>query len=89
MAPYFNSLSPSMLPANNVAVCVIVKINESKLIHFPSQSGWDVFKGTISSQKQILSFNPCHAEYIKMPRPLLISSQSDYLIRVFDRNSHI
>ena len=24
-----------------------------------------------------------------MPRPLLISSQSDYLIRVFDRNTHI
>ena len=24
-----------------------------------------------------------------MPRPLLISSQSDYLIRGFDRNSHI
>ena len=33
--------------------------------------------------------NPCHAEYIKMPRPLLIASQSDYLIQVFDRNSHI
>ena len=33
--------------------------------------------------------NPCHAEYIKIPRQLLISSQSDYLIRVFVRNLHI
>ena len=28
-----------------------------------------------------ICFNPCLAEWIKMPRPLLISSQSDYLIR--------
>ena len=34
-------------------------------------------------------FNPCHAEQIKMACPLLISSDLDYLIRVFDRNSHI
>ena len=33
-------------------------------------------------------YSPCHAERIKMPRPLLISSQSNYLIQVFDRNSH-
>ena len=32
--------------------------------------------------------SPSHAEYIKMPHPFLISSQSDYLIQVFDRNSH-
>ena len=32
---------------------------------------------------------PCHAEQIKMPHPLLISTQSDYLIQFFDRNSHI
>ena len=31
--------------------------------------------------------NPCHAEYIKMPRPLLIFSQLIYLIRVVDTNS--
>ena len=31
--------------------------------------------------------NPCHAEEIKMPCPLLISSQSDYLIQIFDRKS--
>ena len=29
-------------------------------------------------------FNPCHAELIKLPRPL----QSDYLIEVVDTNSH-
>ena len=34
-----------------------------------------------------IRINPCHAEYIKMPCPLLIFSQSHYLIRVFDRNS--
>ena len=28
--------------------------------------------------------NPCHAEWINIPRPLLIFSQSDYLIQVFD-----
>ena len=34
-----------------------------------------------------VSFHPFHAE--KMPRLLLISCQWDYLIRIFDRNSHI
>ena len=38
---------------------------------------------------QKIDFNPYHAEYIKMPCLLLISSQSYYLIRIFDRNSHI
>ena len=33
--------------------------------------------------------NSCHAGQVKIPRPLLISSQSDYLIWVFDRISHI
>ena len=32
--------------------------------------------------------HPCHAEYIKMPLPLPIFSQSDYLIQVVDINSH-
>ena len=32
--------------------------------------------------------NPCHAEKIKMPQPLPIFSQSDYLIHVVDINSH-
>ena len=32
-------------------------------------------------------FNPCHSEWIKMPRPLLVFSQSDYLTHV-DTNSH-
>ena len=35
------------------------------------------------------ALNPCHAEQIMMPCPLLISSKSDHLIQVFDRNSHI
>ena len=34
------------------------------------------------------NINPCHAELIKMPCPLLIFSQSDYLIQVVDTNSH-
>ena len=34
------------------------------------------------------SFNPCPAEQIKMPRPLLIFSQSDYLIGIVALNSH-
>ena len=29
------------------------------------------------------AINPCHAEYIKKPHPLLIFSQSDYLIQSF------
>ena len=33
-------------------------------------------------------FNPCHAEYIKMAHPLLIFSQSDYLIQIVDINSN-
>ena len=32
--------------------------------------------------------NPCPAEYIKMPLPLLIFSQSDYLIKVVYINSN-
>ena len=35
-----------------------------------------------------VTFNPCHAEWIKMPRPLLNFSQSDYLIKIFDINSY-
>ena len=30
----------------------------------------------------------CRAEYIKMPSPLLIFSQSDYFIQIVDINSH-
>ena len=32
--------------------------------------------------------NPCPAELIKMPHPLLIFSQSDYLIQIIALNSH-
>ena len=32
--------------------------------------------------------NSCHAEKINMPRPLINSSQPDYLIQVVDTNSH-
>ena len=32
--------------------------------------------------------NTCPTEWIKMPRLLLIFSQSDYLIQIVDRNSH-
>ena len=32
--------------------------------------------------------NPCHTDWIKMPRPLLIVSQSDYLIQIVHTNSH-
>ena len=32
--------------------------------------------------------NPCPAEYIRMPHPLLILSQSDSLIQIVDINSH-
>ena len=45
------------------------------------------------SSKNFISFkemysNPCHGEYIKMPRPPLIFSQIDYLIQFVDTNSH-
>ena len=32
--------------------------------------------------------NPCHAESITIPRPVLIFSQSDYFIQVADTNSN-
>ena len=35
-----------------------------------------------------LKVNPCHAEEIKMPCPLLIFIQSNYLILVVDKNSN-
>ena len=35
-----------------------------------------------------LTLNLCHAEYIKIPHPFLIFSQSDYLIKIVDINSH-
>ena len=35
-----------------------------------------------------LDLNLCPAEYIKMPLPFLIFSQSDYLIQIFDINLH-
>ena len=35
-----------------------------------------------------LNFNPCPAEYIKMPRPRLIFRQSDNLIRIVAINLH-
>ena len=50
---------------------------------------WKTSKKLSQKYHQILLLYPCHAEKIKMPRPLLISSQSDYLIQVFDTNSHI
>ena len=33
-------------------------------------------------------FNPCHAEYIKMPSPLIVFGQSDNLIQVVDTKPH-
>ena len=53
------------------------------MLHLPMHSPNTDFKPIVDW------INPYHAEYIKMPHPLLISSQSDYLIQVFDRNSHI
>ena len=32
--------------------------------------------------------NPCHAEYFKMPRPILTVRQSDYMIQVVNTNSY-
>ena len=37
---------------------------------------------------QSASINPCPAEYIKMPHPFLIFSQSDYLMQIVATNSH-
>ena len=34
------------------------------------------------------AINPCHAEQIKMPRPFLIFSQSDYFIQIVYINPH-
>ena len=42
----------------------------------------------VSCESGNTTFNPCHAELIKMPRQLLIFSQSDYLIQIVDINLH-
>ena len=39
-------------------------------------------------REQSLSFNPCDAELIKMPCPLLIFSQSGNLVQIVDINSY-
>ena len=44
--------------------------------------------GVDSVDMAMANFNSCHAEYIKMSRPLLTVSQSDYLIQIIDTNSH-
>ena len=36
----------------------------------------------------VSKINPCHVELIKLPHPLLIFSQSEYLIQIVDINSH-
>ena len=36
----------------------------------------------------MININPCPAELIKMPHPLLIVSQPDSLIQIVDINSH-
>ena len=41
-----------------------------------------IFYDICSKKKIYRCVNPCHAEKIKMPHPLLISSQSDYLIQI-------
>ena len=63
----------------------------------PENSGHDLLYVVVQDkthyglQKAFSYFliNPCHAEEIKMPCPLLIFSQSHYLIQVFDTSSHI
>ena len=32
---------------------------------------------------RVIKVSPCHAKSIKMPRPLLIFGQSDFLIHIF------
>ena len=44
--------------------------------------------GPVYASGAMANINPCHAEYIRMPRPLLIFSQSDWLIQVVDINSN-
>ena len=42
-----------------------------------------IVKSNGKSIKCVRALNPCHAELIKMPRTLLIVSQSDSLIQIF------
>ena len=53
----------------------------------PSTFSWKE-KHPIWSYAVISLINPCTAEYIKMPRPLLIFSQSDYFIQIFSSPEH-
>ena len=45
--------------------------------------------GNLNSYLQVVKqvYYPCHAEWIKLPRPFLIFNQSDYLIKIVDINS--
>ena len=63
----------------NINECVHKEIKNNY-----SVSGYSVY----CMLNSFCSINPCHAEYIKMPCPLLISNQSDYLFQVVDTNSH-
>ena len=48
---------------------------------------WNGLDEDIVFSDTVLSFNPCPAEYIKMPRPFQIISQSDYLIQIVEINA--
>ena len=53
------------------------------LLWFPA-----CFPAHKAPSEMVSVFNPCHAEQITMPCPLLAVNQSDYLIQVVDTNSH-
>ena len=71
-----------------------MSIQKEKQIHLNShkKNRWQEVlwsrKNKISLDRDVMILNPCHTEYIKMPRPFLIISQSDNLILSVDINSH-
>ena len=48
------------------------------------QSDQDLTCLLVEFPESLEYINPCHVKWIKMPHPLLIISQSDYLIQTVD-----
>ena len=75
---YFNLHSP----------CTLIRMCHSAgILYTHHQESINLFRFYVLIFR--VTINPCPAEIFKMPSPLLISSQSDYLIWMVAINSHI
>ena len=84
------AVSSGNLPSVEIFYSIHWLLVDSK---FPNRTRADWFGLSLSAHDPNVHLawwgsyiNPCQAEYIRMTRPLLIFSQSDYLIQVVDIN---